>query len=65
MNKLDKILMLIVFLSSVVSAIDGILNDTTFGWQLICATWVIVCYLKQTTIDSFKKNIDQELKLKK
>ena len=59
MKIVEKVFMLIAFLSAVVSMMLSIKSGEAFGWQAITLMWILIAYFKTKLLDRYENLIEK------
>jgi hypothetical protein len=51
---LDRVFMILGFMTAFASVILSINNNKPYEWQLACLAWIMIAYLKQLTIEGYE-----------
>lgn len=57
MKNLEKVFMVLAFLSSLGAFILAIYEHTSWAWQFIAMVWISIAFLKTTENEKLKQNI--------
>lgn len=55
MKIVEKICMLVAFLSATVSMMLNIKTGESFGWQVITLMWIAIAYFKTVLLEKYEK----------
>lgn len=59
MKNLEKIFMLVAFLTALISMVSSIQSGTSWSWQLTTIMWIFVAFLKERLIERYQRLIDK------
>ena len=62
MKNLEKIFMLVAFVSATVSMIISMHLGTSWTWQMATIMWIFVAFLKEKLIERYQRLIDKMTK---
>lgn len=59
MKNLERIFMLVAFLTALISMLSSIQSGTSWSWQLTTIMWIFVAFLKERLIERYQRLIDK------